>query len=288
MELARLCDALDAALAGRPGVLLCQGEPGIGKTRLAEELSSRARRRGALVAWGSGVESAGAPPFWPWVQVLRALADRVDLTALAAGSGLTNDLAVLAPDVFGTAPPPVVNGDGEGRFRQFDAVARLLRDVSREWPVLIVLDDAHWADRPSVLLIRHLARTLAGERVLLVVTARSTETEHAMDFAELLREPVTQQVELTGLPPSAVREQLAALTGQRIDVAEAGQVHALTGGNPFFVIEVGRVLPACRVGGGVVPITANVRDTIAARLGRMTPAACGCSGRPRSSAGTSR
>jgi predicted ATPase len=93
MELARLCDALDAALARRPGVVLCQGEPGIGKTRLAEELSGRARQRGALVAWGSDVESTGAPPFWPWVQVLRALADRVDLAALAAGSGLTTDLA---------------------------------------------------------------------------------------------------------------------------------------------------------------------------------------------------
>ena len=66
-----------------------------------------------------------------------------------------------------------------------------------------------------------------------MVTARSTETEHATDFAELLRESVTQQVELTGLPPSAVGEQLAALTGQRIDPGEAGQVHALTGGNPF-------------------------------------------------------
>ena len=104
-----------------------------------------------------------------------------------------------------------------------------------------------------------------------MVTARSTETEHATDFAELLREPLTQQVELSGLPPSAVGEQLAALTGQRIDGAEAAQVHALTGGNPFFVIEVGRVLPARRVGGGIVPVTANVRDAIAARLGRLSP-----------------
>ena len=92
---------------------------------------------GSAVPWwpgGSGVESAGAPPFWPWVQVLRALADRVDLAALAAGSGLTTDLAVLAPDVFGTASPPAADGDGEARFRQFDAVARLLRDASRERP----------------------------------------------------------------------------------------------------------------------------------------------------------
>ena len=92
--------------------MLCRGEPGIGKTRLAEELSGRARQRGALVAWGSGVDAAGAPPFWPWVQVLRALADHVDLTALAAGSGLTTDLTVLAPDVFGTASPPASDGAG--------------------------------------------------------------------------------------------------------------------------------------------------------------------------------
>lgn len=179
---------------------------------------------------GSGVESAGAPPFWPWIQALRALSDRVDLAALATASGLTSDLAVLFGDVFRNASQADADGGGEGRFRQFDAIARLLRDASHERPLLIVLDDAHCADRASILLIRHLARTLAGERVLLVVTARNTETEHATDFVELLREPLTQQVELNGLPPSAVGAQLAALTGQRIDGAEAAQVHALTGG----------------------------------------------------------
>ena len=191
--------------------------------------------------------------------------------------------------MFRNASQADADGGGEGRFRQFDAIARLLRDASHERPLLIVLDDAHCADRASILLIRHLARTLAGERVLLVVTARNTETEHATDFVELLREPLTQQVELNGLPPSAVGAQLAALTGQRIDGAEAAQVHALTGGNPFFVIEVGRVLPARRVGGGIVPVTTNVRGA-PSPPGSVAcpPAACGCSELPRSSAGTCR
>lgn len=96
-ELAALGDGLDAALAGRPGVVLCRGEPGIGKTRLAEELSDVARQRGVAVAWGSGIDAAGAPPYWPWTQVLRAVGGRLDLASLAAEHGLTVDLARADP-----------------------------------------------------------------------------------------------------------------------------------------------------------------------------------------------
>jgi predicted ATPase len=244
-ELGEFRAGLDAALTSRPRVMVCRGEPGIGKTRLAEELCELARERGAAVAWGSGIDGVGAPPLWPWTQVLRAVAARFDLTALAAGLGLTDDLAGVAPDVVGVPRPAALHAaTGEERFRQFDAVARLLGRVSEQEPLVVVVDDAHWADRPSMLLIRHLARTLTSERLLLVVTLRSTGNAHATDVAELLREPATRQVELAGLSVAAVAEQLAAVTGQPVDTAEAAQVHALTGGNPFFVLEVGRVLPA--------------------------------------------
>jgi predicted ATPase len=84
-ELAMLLEGLAAARAGRPRVVLCRGEPGIGKTRLAEELAARAK--GFTVSWGSAIEAAGAPPYWPWRQALRTIARDVDLVAVAGGSG---------------------------------------------------------------------------------------------------------------------------------------------------------------------------------------------------------
>src|SRR5450759_3803394 len=99
-ECAVLGNWLAAALAGRPRVVLCRGEPGIGKTRLAEELASEAGIEGVSAVWGLASESAGAPPFWPWRQVLRAVGRVVDLAAIADEHRLTADLARLAPELF--------------------------------------------------------------------------------------------------------------------------------------------------------------------------------------------
>ena len=269
-ELAALGGGLDAALDRRPCVVLCRGEPGIGKTRLAEQLSGLARDRGVAVVWGVGVESEGAPPYWLWTQVLRAAAGIVDIAALAAEHGLTVDLARLAPDVFVASGPHVGGSSAEDRFRQFDAVARLLGQLSLRHPLVMVLDDAHWADRASVLLLRHVARAMSTERLMVVVNLRDTEHAHATIFADLLREPVTRQIDLTGLPVLAVAMQLAFVTGHEVDRAEAERVHLLTGGNPFFVAEMGRMLPAGKTGGAAAPVTTNVRDAIAARLDRLS------------------
>ena len=138
---------------------------------------------------------------------------------------------------------------------------------------MVILDDAHWADRPSVLLLRHLARTLRDERLLVMVSHRDTEHEHAAEFAELVREPITRQIDLTGLTVPDVAMHLASVVGHDVNPGDAEQVHALTRGNPFFVGEVGRVLPAGKVAGGLAPVTANVREAIRSRLGRLSPEA---------------
>ena len=91
-EFDAVADCLNAALDGQPRLVLCRGEPGVGKTLLAEELSGLASGRGVPTAWGLGFESSGAPPYWPWRQVLRAMSSIVDLTVLADGNGLTDDL----------------------------------------------------------------------------------------------------------------------------------------------------------------------------------------------------
>lgn len=264
-ELVALSDYLVAAQQGRPSIVLCRGEPGIGKTRLAEELAALARQRQVPALWGVGVESEGAPPYWPWRQILRGAADLVHIAKVDA------DLARLAPEVFGgPESTPEITAWAEDRFRQFEAVARLFRKITGQTALVVILDDAHWADRPSVLLLRHLARTLRDERLLVMVSHRNTEHEHAAEFAELVREPITRQIDLAGLTVPDVAVHLASVVGHDVDPSDAEQVHALTRGNPFFVGEVGRVLPAGKVAGGLAPVTANVREAIRSRLSRLS------------------
>jgi DNA-binding CsgD family transcriptional regulator len=270
-ELAVLADSLAAALDGLPQVVVCEGEAGIGKTRLAQELVGVAERRGVLWVWGSAAETSGAPPFWPWCQVLRALAGRVDLQALAGQHRLDAELARVAPDVVSAEPPAAGSGSAEDRFRQFDAVARLLREVCLQAPLLVVLDDAHWADEASLLLLHHVTRVLTDERLLVVVNVRDTERGDDAVIARVGREPVTRRIQLRGLAPAAIRRQLASVLGREVDEREALEAEALTGGNPFFVGEVALAIPDRRQGGHVLPATSNVQGAIAARLRRLSP-----------------
>ncbi|MDQ3640064.1 MAG: ATP-binding protein [Actinomycetota bacterium] len=263
LELVVLHECLEAALEGHTRLVLCQGRPGIGKTRLTEELMARAASRGMRGVWGVGGDSPGAPPFWPWRQILRGVSDDIDLGSMADELGLTVDLARLAPDVFtaprGTGDDPVTTED---RFRQFDAVAALLRQVSRRSPLLIAFDDAQVVDHPSLLLLRHVARSVKEDRLLMVVNHRDSDQTNGPLLAELLREPVTRLVGLRGLDPPAVARQLASVIGHEVADREVAEVHATTGGNPFFVAEVGRMLAGRQAGAPASPVTAaSVRQS---------------------------
>ncbi len=169
-ELAMLSDCLDDALSGRPRLVLCRGEPGIGKTRLAQELCTSAAEKEVPAVWGAAEDFAGAPPYWPWRQILRAMSAVVDISAIAQEHRLAADLSPLAPDIFPEAGDhPIASASIADRFRQFDAVGDLLRYTTLERPLVMVFDDMHWADEPSLRLLQHVTRGLASERVLLVV-----------------------------------------------------------------------------------------------------------------------
>jgi len=266
-EFSVLAAALADARAGHPRLVLCRGEPGIGKTRLAEELTAQADD--AAVVWGTASEDAGAPPYWPWRQVLRTLARIVDLGGIAVGLGVAPDLARLAPELFGTAHAQAGGDSAEDRFRLFDAVARLLRAVTEVRPVVLVLDDAQWADPGSLLLLRHVVHGLAGERLLLLVNHRDTGPVPGVLATELLREPRTWPLDLRGLSTPDVATQLGGMVGRAVPQDEAARVHARTGGNPFFVTEVGRVLLDHGHPDGPVPT--SVRGAIGARIARLAP-----------------
>ncbi|MBB3084062.1 ATP-binding protein [Geodermatophilus sabuli] len=268
-ESAVLEDCLASALAGRPSLVLCRGQPGIGKTRLAEELSAEAASAGAVVVWGRAPEAAGAPPYWPWRQVLRAAGQHADLHALARDHRLTAELARLAPDLFqGVQDGTVGPGTAEDRFRLFDAVDRLLRLLSQERPLVIVLDDAHWADDSSLLLLQHLADSMSTQRLLLLVSYRDTEPLGDVLLVGLARTPATRVLEIGGLSLAHVGAQLASVLGEEVSDRDVEQVHARTGGNPFYVTEVARALAD---GTDELVVPAGVRDAIRARLRRLRP-----------------
>ncbi|MGH3787443.1 MAG: helix-turn-helix transcriptional regulator [Pseudonocardiaceae bacterium] len=271
-ELAALVDHLESALAANPRVVLCRGEPGIGKTRMADELTGLAATRGVPVAWGPAAESSGAPPYWPWRQVLRTMSTGVDIVKIADELGVIHDLVRLAPDVF-DAPGGDRGGSGssEDRFRLFDAVARLLSGITSSAPWVIVLDDAHRADYGSLLLLHHVVRTLARERLLVIVNHRDTEPVPEVLVTGLAREPVTRAIDLRGLPAADVGKQLAALVGRDVAPAQVEQVHAVTGGNPFFIGEMGWALADAGAGASAVPVPPSVRQTINERLERLPP-----------------
>jgi len=249
-ELEELLAGLGGALAGRGRLCLIAGEPGIGKSRLIEELVSRARERGAQVLVGRCWEAGGAPAYWPWMQTLRACVQAREPEQLRdeLGPGAP-DLAQLVPDLralFPDLPEREAPDSESARFRLFDAVAAFLTAAARSRPLLLALDDMHAADEPSLLLLRFLAREIGQSRLFVVVAYRDVDPTVAeplaVTLAELRREPITHRIALEGLSEPAVAEYIEAAGGTVPSRALVDAIHAETEGNPLFVGEMVRLL----------------------------------------------
>ncbi|HVA77274.1 MAG TPA: AAA family ATPase [Candidatus Binataceae bacterium] len=258
-EMLELRAALDDAVAGRGCLLMVGGEPGIGKTALADEISTEAAARGAQVAWGRCWEDGGAPAYWPWTEILRALLRERDRQALAALLGdRAAQLSALMPEFRAAAqspaasePPAQATGLGSNepadqRFRLFDSIATLIAALARDRPLLIVLDDAHAADPASLLLLRFIARGVRRLPLLIIVTYRENELrldpKRAQLFAELRREGVAMV--LCGLGAAEVAEFVRSRRTDGSDPALVEELHKVTEGNPFFLSEIVRLLAA--------------------------------------------
>jgi eukaryotic-like serine/threonine-protein kinase len=216
-ELSYLCNAVDDAGAGRGGVMLVTGEAGIGKTRLMQEVGGWASEKGWRVLVGRCWEEGGAPAYWPWIQVVRE-----------AGG----DFEQLP----GPAGTPVSVDPESRRFALFDSATRFLIDRARQQPLLLLLDDLHAADAPSLLLLRFLGETIADSPILVVGSYREGERrvrELADSFAGLAR--VARRISLRGLNAEEVETYLAGSGGSR---SAAARLQAITGGNPFFLGEI--------------------------------------------------
>jgi DNA-binding SARP family transcriptional activator len=279
LELEGLLADLAAAESGRGRLVLVGGEPGIGKTRLAEELAARAADRGHAVLVGRCWEVGGAPPYWPWAQALRAHVREQDPTALQAllGAG-ASVVAQLVPEVrerLGELPEPDELPPEGARFRLFDAVAAFLRSAARSRPILVVLDDLHAADASSLLLLEFVAAELDHAGLMIVAAYRHNEPADALSstLGELVRRPAVRRLVLEGLSQDAVADYLRARTGITAPDSLVAALHRGSDGNPLFL---GELAPALVAAGSEaeplerLPIPSGIKEAIARRLSRLS------------------
>ena len=282
-ELGEFRAALDGAFAGRMSLLLIAGEPGIGKSRLADEATSVAVARGACVLWGRCWEAGGAPAYWPWVQAIRTyIRDGDDDRIRGELEPYAADVAQMLPELnelFHDLPPaPSLDPEG-ARFRLFDSMASFIREAAASRPIVLVLDDLHAADKPSLLLLQFLARSLREARLVVIGAYRDTEprTEDlTRAVAEVRREPVSRAVRLGGLNVPEVAHMIELAAGAAPSDELVTAIQRETEGNPLFVGELVRLLASegrltdAVTKTGALGIPQGVREVIEHRLGRLS------------------
>jgi class 3 adenylate cyclase/tetratricopeptide (TPR) repeat protein len=250
-ELSRLTARLREAMAGRGGLVLVAGEPGIGKTRLVSELAARAERDAAAVLWGHCYEGDWTPPYAPLAEALdgyvtAAPAEEVRADLGAGGAALSKLVPTLRDVVGRDLQEVVALPPDEERFWLFDAAAQFLVAASARRPLLLCLDDLHWADKGTVAMLRHLARLAPRHRILLAGTYRDAEVEEGHPLADALtafaRETSLERLRLEGLEPGGTAELLGALGGEEFDERVGAFWARETAGNPFFIGELVRHL----------------------------------------------
>src|SRR5947208_7542106 len=284
-ELVELRAGLEDAVGGRGRSFLVVGEAGIGKTRLVEELAREAAERGHLVLWGRCWEGEGAPPYWPWIQVIRTylrIARSDGLPRVAGGAGAPY-LAQLVPELGGVqSPGPSVPPQSEhARFYLFDAVVTFLQSRPDHIPLVLVFDDLQWADTPSLLLLQFLVHELRDTAMLVVATYREIEARQNPHVADILGALARdgRHLPLRGFGEEEVALFIEGKTGRSASAALVRAVHRETEGNPFFVDEIVHLL----VGGAPerwdatvarrLPVPQGVREAIRRRLAPL-PAPC--------------
>ena len=299
-ELERLSRMWRAVLEGRASsalgggrLALISGEPGVGKTRLAWEVTATARLDGAPVVSGGCYENEATTPYLPFVEAFRRLTGERDDAALGKLLGDTaSEIARLAPEIearLGPFPDRPRLGPPEERLRLFDHVARFLRRVAAPRGLLVFLDDLQWADHGSLALLHWLLRQLADDRVLFLGTYREVELDRAHPLSKALvsweRERLATRIRLDRLDRAATARMLRTLLGET-DLSEefVGALYAETEGNPFFVEEVVKTLVAegnivhegsswrRRQSSGEFALPQSVKAAIGSRLDRVSEA----------------
>jgi len=293
-ELDLLLAAWRRAVDGEGGLVLLGGEPGIGKTRLSAELARRVHAQGMPVLFGRCDDELGVP-YQPFVEALAFVIDHFDERALAALERPAGELVRLVPRLADRLPDlatPVSTDPETSQYRLFEAVTAALVTGSDIEPILFVIDDLHWAAKPTLLMLRHVVAAAARARVLIVATYRDTDLQRGNPLGEMLadfrRVDRVQRIALSGLAEPEVVELLTRIAQHELDesgVELARMIHEETEGNPLFT---GEVLRHLRDTGAIfeqdgrwvtrgdvaeIGIPDGVRDVIGRRLDRLSPVA---------------
>jgi tetratricopeptide (TPR) repeat protein len=284
-EFDELVQALDAASRAEGRLFLIGGEPGIGKSRLADEVAQRGKSHGATVLWGKCWEAGGAPAYWPWTQCLRTYfrGQKPDTLREQLGPGAA-DIAQMLPEVEALVPdlPPLPLVDPESaRFRLFDSTSNLLRSAAESGTLVVVIDDLHAIDTASLLFLRFLAGQIGDMRILMLATYRDVELspDHPVTayITDLAREPTTRSLHLGGLTEHDLAMLVERASGEAPGDALVSALHRRTNGNPLFAGEALRMLAAegRSVGGEAdirMSIPGAVREVIMRRLDQLSAA----------------
>jgi ATP/maltotriose-dependent transcriptional regulator MalT len=239
-ELARLLAALERAKRGRPQLVLLTGEAGVGKTRLLVEVAGRVQQRGVRVLTGGCVELGDIGlPYLPVVDALRGIADNPsDAELLTEVAATAPGLGRLLPGIQQAGQVGRFAGDGLDQLQVLDAVRAVLVRCAERSPVILVLEDLHWADRASRDLVAFLARTLRSGRVMLVASYRSDELHprHPLRplLAELVRLPGVERLELAPFSRMELADYLEAIRGKPLAPDQVARIYARSEGNPFY------------------------------------------------------
>ena len=270
-ELDRACRTIERAwTTGDTVTLAVVGEAGIGKSRLLEEVASWAAARSALVAWGRSWQHDGAPPLWPWIQIVESIAESLSDDVLTE---CLRDRAAavrsLVPHLPGEAAPAAAEPGtsiAQSQVRQFAAVTAFFENVGARRPLLLVVEDLHWADPASRQLAEFLTANTRSGSVALMLSVRSPVDDAGAAGSDLLgalaRGDRCERVALSGLTADDVRAYVHDRTEARLDDATARTLVERTSGNPFFVGEIVRLLVTDRRSEPGSPLPDEVPETV--------------------------
>jgi len=251
-ELRVLRAAVTDAINGRGRVVLVSGEPGVGKTSLAQEIGRNAEAAGMEGLWGRGWEGGGAAAYWPWIQIMRGYsrsrtADELHRVLGPTAPDIAEVISIVRERLPELAGTPQL-GSEEDRFRFFDSFSRFVQRAAAERPLFLVLDDLHCIDAASHLLLQFVARELEGARLVIVGTYRDEEVQRSQSLShtlgELSRGSPSQQLTLAGLDSQEIAQLIALTAGQAPRETLVAAIARHTEGNPFFVREVTHLLAA--------------------------------------------
>ncbi len=272
-----LSEALEEARQGSGNIALIRGEPGIGKSCLASTFAESVEDENTWIFYGQCHETLGSPPFWPWLQILKAL-QLIDDSQDLSPASIFESLVSVESQPQNRSSSLFTGDGGAEQFRLFTKIANLLFQYASRKTLVLVIDDLHWADRSSLLLLNHLCRKLSGEAMLVIGTYRDIEVTRKHPLFEALGEinrmTTVRRIHLKGLSEQDVTGYIESAVSEVLPPEVLKSLYEKTEGNPLFVSEVARMLQQERnnLTGNqwVVEIPEGIQEAIGRRLNQLS------------------